>query len=79
VRVEDAQSAHLDDSYMTSSVGRELQVLSSHTIHHFALIAVTLKALGVYIDSDFGMAPSTQRYLATRRITAAAAAGTEAA
>src|SRR5262245_24831103 len=27
------------DAYLHSSIGRELQSLSSHTIHHFALIA----------------------------------------
>ena len=52
--------------YLTSSVGRELQVLSSHTIHHFALIAMTLRAHGVAVHADFGMAPSTLRHLATK-------------
>lgn len=53
-------------SFLTSSIGRELQVLSSHTIHHFALIAVTLRALGIGVDPNFGMAPSTLRYLADK-------------
>jgi hypothetical protein len=39
-----------------------LQVLSSHTIHHFALMAVTLRLHGVQIDPKFGMAPSTLRF-----------------
>jgi uncharacterized damage-inducible protein DinB len=73
VRVEDAQSGQLDDSYMTSSVGRELQALSSHTIHHFALIAMTLRALGVQVDRDFGTAPSTLRYRATQETASEAA------
>ena len=51
---------------MESSISRELQVLSSHTVHHFALIAMTLRMHGVEIDSDFGMAPSTLRYLASK-------------
>jgi hypothetical protein len=67
VRVEDAQAVRLDDSFMTSSVSREMQVLSSHTIHHFALIAVTLKALAFPMDRNFGMAPSTIRYDAARQ------------
>src|SRR3954453_8876269 len=29
--------------FMESSISRELQVLSSHTIHYFALIAITLR------------------------------------
>jgi len=63
VRMEDADAA---GGYMTSSVSRELQMLSSHTIHHFALIAVTLRLHGVAVDADFGMAPSTLRYLADK-------------
>jgi uncharacterized damage-inducible protein DinB len=52
----------LEESCATSSVGRELQVLSSHTVHHFALIALTLRAHGVAVDPKFGVAPSTLRY-----------------
>jgi len=52
----------LEESDATSSVSRELQVLSSHTVHHFALIALTLRAHGVAVDPKFGIAPSTLRY-----------------
>lgn len=58
VRVENG------DGYLASSVGRELQALSSHTIHHFALIAVTLRLHGIQVDPAFGMSPSTLRYQA---------------
>jgi len=58
VRVEDAD----EDVYLSSSTGRELQALSSHTIHHFALIAVTLRLHGFEVDPAFGMSPSTLRY-----------------
>jgi len=71
VRVEDSQAMRLDDSFMTSSVSREMQVLSSHTIHHFALIAMTLQAHGVQMDPDFGMAPSTLRHMASKTMEAA--------
>jgi uncharacterized damage-inducible protein DinB len=64
VRMEDCDQEALDDRFLTSSPARELQVLSSHTIHHFALIAMTLTALGVAVDADFGVAPSTLRYRA---------------
>jgi hypothetical protein len=57
---------------MESSISRELQVLSSHTIHHFALIAITLRMHGVEMDPDFGMAPSTLRYLASKSTAEAA-------
>lgn len=62
VRMEDAPAAGCD--LMESSISRELQILSSHTIHHFALIAMTLRLHGVEIDPEFGMAPSTLRYMA---------------
>ena len=61
VRMEDSFARGCD--LMESSISRELQVLSSHTIHHFALIAVTLRLHGVEVDPEFGMAPSTLRYL----------------
>jgi len=62
VRAEDAEGLVLADPYLMSSVARELAMLSSHTIHHFALIAMILRAHGVAMDSDFGMAPSTLRF-----------------
>jgi hypothetical protein len=71
VRMEDAEGSGVKDSFMESSLSRELQVLSSHTIHHFALIAVTLRAHGVQLDPDFGMAPSTVRHLASKTAEAA--------
>ena len=42
-----------DGVYLQSSIGRELQALSSHTIHHFALIGVTLRLHGFPIDPEF--------------------------
>ncbi len=44
-----------------SSTGRELQFLSSHTVHHFALIKLLLEGSAA-LDTDFGMAPSTIAY-----------------
>jgi len=56
-----------DGSETTSSTARELQALGCHTVHHFALIALNLRVLGFRVDPDFGMAPSTLRYLAGQR------------
>lgn len=42
-----------------SSVGRELQFLLSHTVHHYALIAMILRSRGLVPPEDFGVAPST--------------------
>jgi uncharacterized damage-inducible protein DinB len=67
VRMEDADNAMSADPYLTSSVSRELGVLSSHTIHHFALIAMTLRLLGRAVDKNFGMAPSTLTHLAKQQ------------
>lgn len=62
VRVEDSEVLGLSDPYLMSSVARELMTLSSHTIHHFALIGMTMRTHGVVLDPDFGMAPSTLRH-----------------
>ena len=45
-----------------SSLGRELQFLCSHTIHHFALIRLLLEGAGHRLPADFGTAPSTLAY-----------------
>jgi hypothetical protein len=71
VRMEDVNESDVCDPFLASSVGRELQVLSSHTIHHFALIAMTLGAHGIKVDKEFGVAASTLRYL--KQSTGAAA------
>lgn len=42
-----------------SSLARELQFLASHTVHHYALIAVLVRLWGVVPDDEFGVAPST--------------------
>ena len=45
-----------------SSLGRELEFVISHTIHHHALIKERLQHLGVESDEKFGVAPSTLEY-----------------
>jgi hypothetical protein len=42
-----------------SSVGRELLFLSSHTVHHWALVAALLRHQGIEPGVEFGVAPST--------------------
>jgi hypothetical protein len=73
VRMEDAP-AQCEDCYLVSSIGRELLVLNSHTVHHFALIAMTLKGFGIAVDRDFGVAAATLRYAAQRSATSSEAA-----
>ncbi len=48
--------------WLDSSVGRELQFLLGHTVHHHAIIALLLSQHGVDLPEGFGVAPSTQRY-----------------
>jgi hypothetical protein len=48
-----------------STARRELRFLLSHTIHHYALIALSLGTRGFEIPealSGFGVAPSTLRH-----------------
>lgn len=58
------------DAVLTSSAGREMQVLLCHTIHHFAMVAVALNAYGVAVDPTFGVASATLRYRARAAETA---------
>lgn len=51
-----------DSPWTTSSVKRELQFLISHTVHHYALIAVILRTQGYHPPGEFGIAPSTLAY-----------------
>lgn len=62
VRMEDAPVGLGEEILLASSVSRELQVLMSHTVHHYALIAVALRLQGQVVDASFGVAPSTLRY-----------------
>ncbi len=45
-----------------SSLGRELQFLLSHTVHHYALIAVLARSEGHQLAPCFGVAPSTLQH-----------------
>lgn len=47
------------DEWFSSTIGRELQFLLSHTVHHYALIALALRLEGHTVPDDFGVAPST--------------------
>lgn len=47
---------------VTSTLGRELMFLQSHTVHHLALIAVLARQRGMSVPTDFGVAPATLQY-----------------
>ncbi len=48
-----------------STAARELQFLLSHTVHHYALIALILRGHGYDPGPEFGVAPSTLEYRKT--------------
>lgn len=62
VRMDGGSASDASSWWSASSPKRELQFLLSHTVHHYALIAFMLKARGVPVDPDFGVAPSTLRH-----------------
>ncbi len=59
VRLEDEAEQESPSSWSSSSVQRELQALVSHTVHHYALIAIMLQLKGYLPAKEFGVAPST--------------------
>lgn len=57
--------AHDEDeelAWAPSTPLRELRFLLSHTIHHYALVAMILRHAGVDPGAEFGVAPSTLRH-----------------
>jgi hypothetical protein len=51
-----------NEPWAASSVKRELQFLISHTVHHYALIAMICRDQGIEPIAGFGIAPSTIKY-----------------
>lgn len=51
-------------SLVLSSIGRELEAVRSHTVHHFALISVLLRYYGLPVPSDLGVSQATLLYRA---------------
>ena len=51
-----------NSDWVRSTVGRELNIVMSHTVHHYALIAMTLRHFGVEPGREFGVAPATLSY-----------------
>jgi uncharacterized damage-inducible protein DinB len=55
----EACHTHAQTTTAASSTERELMFLLSHTVHHFAIVGIYLRVLGVNAPADFGVAPST--------------------
>ena len=68
-----ALCVHAETSETTvaaSSVLRELEFLLSHTIHHYALVAVMARLQGFEPAAGFGIAPSTLKFQQAQQPTA---------
>lgn len=65
VEVKVSASTEGEDVHSLSSLGRELQFLVSHTVHHYALIAIASRMQGIRPNESFGVAPSTLKYLSS--------------
>ena len=53
--------------FAESTIARELQAVASHSVHHFALIAVLLRYQGYTVPADFGVSQATLEYRARTR------------
>lgn len=56
-----------EQDWTRSSLSRELQFVSTHVIHHHALIRLTLALQGIETPPGYGVAPSTLAYHARER------------
>lgn len=53
--------------WIPTTAARELQSLVSHTVHHYALIAIAVRSQGGDPGAEFGVAPSTLRHWEVQR------------
>ncbi|MBW6389834.1 DinB family protein [Billgrantia antri] len=51
-----------DSLALATSLPRELAFLTSHTVHHMALLGMMAESLGVDLPEHFGVHPSTLRH-----------------
>ncbi len=62
IKIENNDFEKNISSWANSTTSRELDFLLSHTIHHYALIAMILRIENFEPGNTFGVAPSTLRY-----------------
>jgi hypothetical protein len=60
------RSAVEPTAWLPSSIGREIEFINSHTVHHHALIAEKLAGFGIAVTANFGVARSTLEYWKTK-------------
>ncbi|MCP4907931.1 MAG: DinB family protein [bacterium] len=56
-----------NQEWVRSTLGRELQFVTAHVVHHHALIRMTLARRGIEAPYEYGVAPSTLAYRAANR------------
>ncbi len=66
VNVAVATTSHGRPQWTDSTIARELAYLMSHTVHHYALIALHARQRGIELGEEFGVAPSTIEYRSTQ-------------
>lgn len=64
IKVRSACTLEGEVTWHESTLGRELQFLVSHTVHHFAMLAAIAHHRGIPTPKDLGVAPSTLRWRA---------------
>lgn len=62
VLVRAAAATHGAVPWLASTLGRELQFVASHTVHHLAMMAAVCRRRGIGLPDAFGVAPSTLRH-----------------
>ncbi len=71
IRVRSEVSPHAQHVEETnSSIKRELLFVTSHAVHHFALIAMLLRLQGMAVPMDFGVAPATLTHQRQQQLSA---------
>jgi hypothetical protein len=56
-----------DSQECSSTVGREIMYSVAHAVHHYALIGIMARLMGLTLPEGFGVAPSTLKHQAAER------------
>lgn len=51
-----------------STFARELMFVSSHAVHHYAMLKLIANMQGVFLDSKFGLAPATLSFVREQQV-----------
>lgn len=71
VKMDSGSDTTVELTWAQTTTRREMQFLLSHTIHHYALIAVMCHQLNLPLDPAFGVAPSTRHFQQKQETTCA--------